>query len=146
LRDEILQQFNQPSDLLISTIKKMDLDFEVLKDETLHTVFMDHIVTTLLENPEVEEEVEKLSDQGFSPSTEIVAELLHLNQKLSIHPFFIEQVSRAKNEAIGSIVGLKNDQIEAVKDVNLEIADEETWSRLVRRSPNELRRNNSKYR
>ncbi len=131
LKEAILRQLRQPSEALQNAVRTMELNYEEVADELLSAVIGDRILPTLIENPALEEEIERLAEQKFSPSNEKVTELLYLDQDLRQHPFFLPETRRAKNQAIGRIVGLRTEQIEAIEDFDLDAAETATLTRLV---------------
>ena len=131
LKEVILRQFDQPSEALQAAVSAMDLNYEAVIAEPLNVVLTDHVVPTLLDRPELEEEVEKQAERGFSPSDETVTELLSLDSDIRLHPLFREEARRAKAAAIGWIVKLKATQIEAIEDLDLDVVEPGTWERMV---------------
>ena len=131
LKEAVLRQFDRPSEELQTAVRAMDLDYEAVIAEPLNVVLTDRVVPTLLDRPELEEEVEKQAERGFSPSDETVTELLSLDSDIRLHPLFREEARRAKTAAIGRIVKLKATQIEAIEDMDLDVVEPQTWERLV---------------
>jgi hypothetical protein len=131
LKEAILRQFNQPSEALQAAVRTMDLDYETMIAEPLNVVLRDRVVSTLLDRPELEEEIEKQTDRGFSRSNKTVAELLSLDSDFRLHPLFREEARRAKAAAIGRIVKLEAPKIEAIEELDLDVVGAETWARLV---------------
>lgn len=131
LKEAILRQFESPSEALQTAIRAMDLDYEAVIAEPLHVVLIDHVAPALLDMPELEEEVEKQAERGFPPGGETVSELLLLDSDIRRHPLLREEARRAKNAAIGRITELTAKQVEAIEDLDLDVAETETWEHLV---------------
>jgi hypothetical protein len=131
LNEAVLRQFQRPTEAMRAAVRELDLDYESVIDEPLNVVVMERVVPTLLDRPELEVEVEKQPERGFSPGGETVAALLSLDSDIRLHPFFREETRRAKSAAIGRIVSLTDAQIEAIEDLDLDVVETETWDRLV---------------
>lgn len=131
LAEAILSEFRQPSEALGTAIRDMDLDYTKLTDQSLRAVLTDRVLPALLDHPELERELVRHADRGFSVSDETVAARLMLNQELRHNPLFREEVRRSRNDALGKIAKLDTRQIEAIEDLDLDAIGRETWDRLV---------------
>ncbi|MGH9908300.1 MAG: Tc toxin subunit A, partial [Pyrinomonadaceae bacterium] len=131
LKETILREFTRPSETLEAAVRDMDLDYAKLTGESLRTVLLDQVLPALLDRPELERELERHSERGFSASTATVAEVLSLDQDLRRHPLFREEARRTRNASLSAIAKLNARQTEAIEDLDLDAADAETWNRLV---------------
>ncbi len=130
-KETIISQFKRPSEALQTAIHGLALDYEALVDQSLGSVMQGHIVPTLLEHADLEDEIEQLADLGFSKSTEKISQLLYLDQPIKQHPFFTNEAREVKNDAVANIVQLNKVEMDAMDEVDLTLLDRNTVDQFV---------------
>ena len=122
--------FEAPSEALVAAIDALEIDLDEVEDMTLHDVVFSKVVPELATDPELERELIRHADRGLDPDRIKVADLLGLNADARESTVLAGLVNRARNEALGDIVEVGDDTIEALGSVNL-LADEMALDRLV---------------
>lgn len=131
LKVQILSAFHRPSQKLRKAVESLDLDYEALEDVPLKKVILETVAPALVEEPELEEEVQAHADRGLAVAEGTVGEILKLDRDIRANPAFASVLNRARNEALGKLAGLADDEVEVIDDLDLRAADRSALDRLI---------------
>jgi hypothetical protein len=122
------------SPALEEALTEMKIDFASVKDQSFKVFFRDTVLPELKEQEHLRREVSLLERKSRTLPTETIGALLYLDRPLQLHPAFSRQIRNTRNTAIAKMINLKEDALTKLLDldIDLDVADGETFDRLVK--------------
>lgn len=119
VREYLMDLFDQPSERLATAINNMSIDIDDIVDLKVSEFVFSRVVPLLLEDASLEPELFAIARQGIDQDSDTVGELLGLDQDVRDDDALRELVNRVRNAALGDIVALDDDAIDAVGNADL---------------------------
>jgi peptidoglycan hydrolase-like protein with peptidoglycan-binding domain len=119
LKRQLLELFDQPSEQLAAAIDDLVIDPDEVADLTLKDFVFTRVVPILMDNETLQPELYKIGRRGIDTEDDTIGDLLGLDQDARNDDTLHEFTRRARNAALGDIVGLDDAVIETLGDADL---------------------------